>query len=134
MAALLNDMNLMTELEQYFTYKCWKGLEDLGLADKPEYQERLQHEITIINQMGYAEYFMVVSNILNWAKSNNCLFGPGRGSCVGSLVAFSLGITNSALDPIEYKLLFERFLSPGRAGQYIIDFPEFSKKEFDNLV
>ena len=71
------------------------------------YFERLNHEIKIINKMNYAGYFLIVSDYIKWAKKNNIPVGPGRGSGAGSLVAYSLDITD--LDPIEFGLIFERF-------------------------
>lgn len=82
------------------------------------YEKRLQDEIEIIIQMGFAGYFLIVADLINWAKSNNVPVGPGRGSGAGSLVAFSLGITD--VDPLRYGLLFERFLNPER-----ISMPDF---------
>tara|TARA_B100000963_G_scaffold251998_1_gene220773 strand:+ start:20528 stop:23944 length:3417 start_codon:yes stop_codon:yes gene_type:complete len=88
------------------------------------YQERLKHEINIINSMNYASYFLIVSDYIKWAKNNSIPVGPGRGSGAGSLVAYSLDITD--LDPIEYDLIFERFLNPDRISMpdFDIDFCE----------
>ena len=76
------------------------------------YFDRLQHEINIINSMNYASYFLIVSDYIKWAKNNFIPVGPGRGSGAGSLVAYCLDITD--LDPIEYDLIFERFLNPDK--------------------
>ncbi|MGH8519592.1 MAG: DNA polymerase III subunit alpha, partial [Panacagrimonas sp.] len=101
-----------------------KRFEKLALseADKPRYRERLAFEIRTIAQMGYAGYFLIVADFINWAKSNGVPVGPGRGSGAGSLVAYSLGITD--LDPLKYDLLFERFLNPERVSMpdFDIDF------------
>jgi DNA polymerase III, alpha subunit len=88
------------------------------------YSERLLHEIKIINKMNYAGYFLIVSDYIKWAKKNNIPVGPGRGSGAGSLVAYSLDITD--LDPIEFGLIFERFLNPDRISMpdFDIDFCE----------
>tara|TARA_Y100000590_G_scaffold467904_1_gene648510 strand:+ start:4178 stop:7597 length:3420 start_codon:yes stop_codon:yes gene_type:complete len=88
------------------------------------YKERLQHEIKIINKMNYAGYFLIVSDYIKWAKKNKIPVGPGRGSGAGSLVAYSLDITD--LDPIEFGLIFERFLNPDRISMpdFDIDFCE----------
>ena len=88
------------------------------------YNERLMHEIKIINEMKYAGYFLIVSDYIKWAKKNNIPVGPGRGSGAGSLVAYSLDITD--LDPIEFDLIFERFLNPERISMpdFDIDFCE----------
>ena len=88
------------------------------------YKDRLKHEINIINSMDYASYFLIVSDYIKWAKKNSIPVGPGRGSGAGSLVAYCLDITD--LDPIEYDLIFERFLNPDRISMpdFDIDFCE----------
>ena len=88
----------------------------------PSYRARLDFETDIIVQMGFAGYFLIVADFINWAKSNGVPVGPGRGSGAGSLVAYSLGITD--LDPLRYDLLFERFLNPERVSMpdFDIDF------------
>ncbi len=88
------------------------------------YKDRLLHEINIINSMDYASYFLIVSDYIKWAKKNSIPVGPGRGSGAGSLVAYCLDITD--LDPIEYDLIFERFLNPDRISMpdFDIDFCE----------
>jgi DNA polymerase-3 subunit alpha len=90
--------------------------------DQPRYRERLEFEIKTIVQMGFAGYFLIVADFINWAKQNRVPVGPGRGSGAGSLVAYSLGITD--LDPLKYDLLFERFLNPERVSMpdFDIDF------------
>ncbi|HET6471655.1 MAG TPA: DNA polymerase III subunit alpha, partial [Pseudomonadales bacterium] len=86
------------------------------------YRNRIEREVDIINQMGFAGYFLIVMEFVNWAKSQRIPVGPGRGSGAGSLVAYSLGITD--LDPLAYDLLFERFLNPERVSMpdFDIDF------------
>lgn len=86
------------------------------------YQERLKTELSVINNMGFSGYFLIVADFVSWAKKQGIFVGPGRGSGVGSLVAYALGITN--LDPIPYDLLFERFLNPERVSMpdFDIDF------------
>ena len=88
------------------------------------YKDRLDHEINIINSMDYSSYFLIVSDYIKWAKKNSIPVGPGRGSGAGSLVAYCLDITD--LDPIEYDLIFERFLNPDRISMpdFDIDFCE----------
>ena len=88
----------------------------------PEYQQRLDFELQTIIQMGFASYFLIVQDFINWAKQNGCPVGPGRGSGAGSLVAYVLKITD--LDPLKYALLFERFLNPERVSMpdFDIDF------------
>ena len=91
-------------------------------AKRPEYEARLEFEVGIIIQMGFPGYFLIVADFINWAKHNGVPVGPGRGSGAGSLVAYSLGITD--LDPLRYALLFERFLNPERVSMpdFDIDF------------
>src|SRR6185437_10352739 len=88
----------------------------------PRYRDRLEFETKTIIQMGFAGYFLIVADFINWAKTHGVPVGPGRGSGAGSLVAYSLGITD--LDPLRYELLFERFLNPERVSMpdFDIDF------------
>ncbi len=90
--------------------------------DKDIYQKRLNFELDMINQMGFAGYFLIVADFMHWARNNGIPIGPGRGSGAGSLVAFALGITN--IEPLRYGLLFERFLNPDRVSMpdFDIDF------------
>lgn len=92
--------------------QCLKGLEHRGLIGEEHYENRLKYELSIINQMGYADYFLIVADYIEFARSQRILTGPGRGSSASSLVAYCLKITN--VDPIKYDLLFERFLNPDR--------------------
>ena len=87
--------------------------------DEKIYQDRLEYELSVIKDMGFAGYFLIVADFINYAKKNNIPVGPGRGSATGSLVAFALGITG--LDPIEHGLIFERFLNPARKSMPDID-------------
>ncbi len=89
---------------------------------REEYNKRLDYELSIIKQMGFPGYFLIVADFINWAKNNNVPVGPGRGSGAGSLVAYSIGITN--LDPLRYGLFFERFLNPERVSMpdFDVDF------------
>lgn len=119
-------------IEEYFRVASFEGLEerlahlypDAGKrdAERPRYVERLEFEINTILKMGFPGYFLIVGDFINWAKNNGCPVGPGRGSGAGSLVAYALKITD--LDPLEYKLLFERFLNPERVSMpdFDIDF------------
>ncbi|HEY6241472.1 MAG TPA: DNA polymerase III subunit alpha [Burkholderiales bacterium] len=121
-------------LEDFLVQMAGQGLErrlaalypDLALRAKqePRYLARLELETKTIIQMGFAGYFLIVADFINWAKSNGVPVGPGRGSGAGSLVAYSLGITD--LDPLRYDLLFERFLNPERVSMpdFDIDFCE----------
>ena len=92
------------------------------IAIRDEYIKRLDYEISIINQMGFASYFLIVADFTGWSRKNDIPVGPGRGSGAGSLVAYSLGITD--IDPIKHGLLFERFLNPERVSlpDFDIDF------------
>ncbi|GGY28563.1 DNA-directed DNA polymerase [Paludibacterium paludis] len=91
-------------------------------ANRQRYEERLKFETDTIIQMGFPGYFLIVADFINWAKNNGCPVGPGRGSGAGSLVAYSLGITD--IDPLAYALLFERFLNPERVSMpdFDVDF------------
>ncbi|MDN8614608.1 DNA polymerase III subunit alpha [Variovorax ginsengisoli] len=119
-------------IEEYFRVASFEGLEERLAhlypdaakrdAERPRYVERLEFEINTILKMGFPGYFLIVGDFINWAKKNGCPVGPGRGSGAGSLVAYALKITD--LDPLEYKLLFERFLNPERVSMpdFDIDF------------
>ncbi len=101
---------------------------------KKIYEDRLLHELSIINSMDYSSYFLIVSDYIKWAKKNSIPVGPGRGSGAGSLVAYCLDITD--LDPIEFDLIFERFLNPDRVSMpdFDIDFCEEQRdKVFEYL-
>ena len=100
-------------------------------AKLPEYEARLTFENKIINQMGFAGYFLIVADFINWAKNNGVPVGPGRGSGAGSLVAYSLGITD--LDPLQYNLLFERFLNPERVSMPDFDI-DFCQEGRDRVI
>jgi DNA polymerase-3 subunit alpha len=101
---------------------------------KPGYFERLDYELSIIDRMGFNGYFLIVQDFINWAKKNDIPVGPGRGSGAGSLVAFSLKITD--LDPIPHFLLFERFLNPERVSMpdFDIDFCQDRRQEVIQYV
>lgn len=103
-----------------------KRLEETNKNHK-QYQERLLYELKIIHQMGFDHYFLIVFDFVRYAKMNDILVGPGRGSAAGSLVAYCLGITD--IDPLEYDLLFERFLNPERITMPDIDldFPDHKR-------
>jgi DNA polymerase III subunit alpha len=94
-----------------------EGLKERGLEAKQEYLDRLDEELTIINDKNFAPYFLVVRNMLNWAKKEDIMVGPGRGSSAGSLLCYTLGITD--IDPLKHGLLFFRFINPERN-----DFPD----------
>ena len=118
--------------EEYFRYASHEGLKERLLhlypeatkreSERPRYVDRLEFEISTILKMGFPGYFLIVGDFINWAKNNGCPVGPGRGSGAGSLVAYALKITD--LDPLQYNLLFERFLNPERVSMpdFDIDF------------
>ena len=103
-------------------------------AARPRYAARLEFEIATIVEMGFPGYFLIVADFINWAKKNAVPVGPGRGSGAGSLVAYSLGITD--LDPLAYNLLFERFLNPERVSMpdFDIDFCEAGRERVIDYV
>ena len=96
--------------------------EEVRKAKRPEYDDRLRIELEVINQMGFPGYFLIVMEFIQWSKDNGIPVGPGRGSGAGSLVAYALKITD--LDPLEFDLLFERFLNPERVSMpdFDVDF------------
>src|SRR5579863_1550649 len=109
--------------EQFLRAQAERGLSERFAAAVPgTHRERLLRELDVICQMGFAGYFLIVADFIRWARDNGVPVGPGRGSGAGSLVAYSLGITD--LDPIRYDLLFERFLNPERVSMpdFDIDF------------
>lgn len=131
--------NAEKDLEIY----SYDGLKDrLGGVILPDYEKRLLFELKVIKSMGYAGYFLIVSDFVKWSKENNVLVGAGRGSGVGSIVAWSLKITE--LDPIKYGLLFERFLNPERVSMpdFDVDFCqenrglviEYIKRKYGNVA
>ncbi len=119
-------------MAEYFRVQSHEGLEERLVQlypdaaqrekERPRYVERLDFEIATILKMGFPGYFLIVADFINWAKSHGCPVGPGRGSGAGSLVAYALKITD--LDPLRYKLLFERFLNPDRVSMpdFDVDF------------
>ncbi len=125
--------------EQVLEAHSWHGLrERLGLApDEPippafsEYGKRMEHELGVINSMGFAGYFLIVADFIGFARRGGIPVGPGRGSAAGSLVAYSLGITG--VDPIEYDIIFERFLNPERVSMPDIDV-DFCMKGRDRVI
>ena len=105
--------------EEYLKQLCEKGIAARNLADSAEMRNRLKYELKIIKDMGFVSYFLIVWDFIHYAKSQNIPVGPGRGSAAGSLVSYLLGITD--LNPLNYGLLFERFLNPERLGLPDID-------------
>lgn len=119
--------------------EAWRGLrEKLGMeADEPfqngraAYEERMKYELGVIQKMGYASYFLIVADFIQYARRSKIPVGPGRGSSAGSLAAFGLGITT--VDPIEYDILFERFLNPERVSMPDIDV-DFCMRGRDDVI
>ena len=105
--------------EAYLKEKCYEGLEKRYSTITSELKERLEYEIGIIVQMGFVDYFLIVGDFIRYAKDQGIPVGPGRGSAAGSIVAYTLEITD--IDPIKYQLLFERFLNPERVSMPDID-------------
>jgi DNA polymerase-3 subunit alpha len=127
--------------DDYFRQTSFEGLEerlahlypnaDVRDKKRPTYVERLEFEIKTILGMGFPGYFLIVGDFINWAKNNGCPVGPGRGSGAGSLVAYSLKITD--LDPLRYNLLFERFLNPERVSMPDFDI-DFCQANRDRVI
>lgn len=127
-------------VEEYFIKRAKEGLDkrlkelrerDLLAKDPEEYWERLNYEIEVIIEKGYASYFLIVADFIEWAKKRKIPVGPGRGSSAGSLVAYALGITN--LDPLRWGLLFERFLNKERPSLPDIDV-DFCMERRDEVI
>ncbi len=127
--------------DAYFRQASFEGLEErlthlypnaaVREEKRPTYVERLEFEIATILKMGFPGYFLIVGDFINWAKNNGCPVGPGRGSGAGSLVAYSLRITD--LDPLQYNLLFERFLNPERVSMPDFDI-DFCQSNRDRVI
>lgn len=128
-------------MEDYFRHASHEGLKERLLQlypdaaqrekETPRYVERLEFEIATILSMGFPGYFLIVGDFINWAKNNGCPVGPGRGSGAGSLVAYALKITD--LDPLQYNLLFERFLNPERVSMPDFDI-DFCQANRDRVI
>ena len=104
---------------EYLNKLCWEGLEERYSPVTEEMKERLNYELYTIQNMGYVDYFLIVWDFINYAKKNDIMVGPGRGSAAGSIVSYCLKITD--IDPLKYNLLFERFLNPERVSMPDID-------------
>lgn len=125
-------------VEQFFRQEVMRGLEKRfqmeSVASFDVYGERMEFECLTINKMGFAGYFLIVADFIRWSKEHDIPVGPGRGSGAGSLVAYSLGITD--LDPLKYDLLFERFLNPERVSMpdFDVDFCQERREEVIQYV
>lgn len=104
---------------EYLEKICYEGLKKRYPSDEQELKPRLEYELKVIKDMGYVEYFLIVWDYIRYAREHDIIVGPGRGSAAGSLVAYTTGITN--IDPIQYGLIFERFLNPERVSMPDID-------------
>ncbi len=128
-------------IEEYFRFASHEGLKERLLhlfpkeaereAQRPRYEERLEFELGTILKMGFPGYFLIVGDFIQWAKTHGCPVGPGRGSGAGSLVAYALKITD--LDPLQYNLLFERFLNPERVSMPDFDI-DFCQANRDRVI
>jgi DNA polymerase-3 subunit alpha len=128
-------------VDEYFRHVSFEGLDERlrhlypdparREAERPRYVERLEFELATILKMGFPGYFLIVGDFIQWAKANGCPVGPGRGSGAGSLVAYALKITD--LDPLEYALLFERFLNPERVSMPDFDI-DFCQANRDRVI
>ncbi len=120
-------------LEERFIESESRG-EPVALEKRPEYYTRLNFELSVINSMGFNGYFLIVQDFISWAKQHGIPVGPGRGSGAGSLVAYSLKITD--LDPMNYNLIFERFLNPERISMpdFDVDFCQDRRQEVIRYV
>ena len=124
--------NEVNDSYKYLYALCHKGLQK-RFNNKVEqvYIDRLNHELDVIKSMGFVDYFLIVYDYVKFAKQNNIMVGPGRGSAAGSLVSYAIGITN--VDPIKYDLLFERFLNPERITMPDIDV-DFEDAKRDQVI
>lgn len=103
----------------YLNHLCLEGFKDRYGEEESDLRKRLKYELDVIQSMGYVDYFLIVWDFINYARSRGIIVGPGRGSAAGSVVSYTLGITN--IDPMRYQLLFERFLNPERVSMPDID-------------
>lgn len=132
-----NDKNYIPKYDCEDSYAHLKNLTQKGLSKRldgnitKEYQERLDYELSVIKKMGFVDYFLIVYDYVLYAKKNGILVGVGRGSAAGSLVSYTLGITD--IDPIKYNLLFERFLNPERVTMPDIDI-DFENNKRDLVI
>ncbi len=120
---------------KYFRERCYEGLHKYyGNSPSNEITDRLEYEIDIVNQMGYIDYYLIVADYVNYARSKGIPVGAGRGSGAGSLAAYCMGITR--IDPIKYDLLFERFLNPERVSMpdFDVDFCTDRRQEVIDYV
>lgn len=120
-----------SSLEEYLETLSFAGAKQRFTEITPAIEARLRHELNIINKMGYAGYFLIVMDFIQYARNLDIPVGPGRGSAAGSLVSYCLGITN--IDPLKYNLIFERFLNPERVTMPDIDI-DFCYERRDEII
>lgn len=119
--------------DDYLKELCLQGIEKrYGKNPNKEIIERLNYELSVIKEMGFSSYFLIVQDFVNWAKENRIIVGPGRGSAGGSIIAYALNITN--IDPIKYNLIFERFLNPGRTSSLPDIDLDFTDRRRDEVI
>ncbi len=119
---------------EYFKEKCFEGLNEIFINPAQKYIDRLNYELSVINEMGYVDYYLIVADFVNYAKKSGIPVGPGRGSGAASLAAYCIGITG--IDPIKYDLYFERFLNPERVSMpdFDIDFCYVNRQKVIDYV
>ncbi|MBO5046673.1 MAG: DNA polymerase III subunit alpha [Clostridia bacterium] len=120
-----------TPSPEYLTRLTWEGLKGRYPEITDEIKKRAEYELDIIIKMGFADYFLIVWDYINWSRLNDIPVGPGRGSGVGSIVAYSIGITN--VDPLRYDLLFERFLNPDRVSMPDFDVDFCTARRYETI-
>ena len=121
-------------IENYLEKLCFEGLKKRygeNYKENPQIIERLNYELSIIEKTGFASYFLIVADFVNWAKNNGIVVGPGRGSAAGSLISYLINVTD--VDPLKYNLLFERFLNPERISMPDIDI-DFADIKRDKII
>ena len=121
----------ISDPNEYFEKLVHEGIRKRYSTVTPEIEQRVAHEIGVIQKMGYAGYFLIVQDFINAAREMGVRVGPGRGSAAGSIVSYALGITN--VDPLHYDLLFERFLNPDRVSMPDIDI-DFADNKRDRVI
>ncbi|MBQ8885475.1 MAG: DNA polymerase III subunit alpha [Clostridia bacterium] len=115
----------------YLTRLTWEGLKGRYADITPEIKARVEYELGIIIKMGFADYFLIVWDYINWSRNHGIPVGPGRGSGVGSIVAYSVGITD--VDPLRYDLIFERFLNPDRVSMPDFDVDFCTNRRYETI-
>lgn len=120
-----------TTVDEYLAALCKKNLPVRYPNPTQEVQDRLAYELAVITKTGFASYFLIVQDFINWAKERGIIVGPGRGSAAGSIISYLLNITN--VDPIQYNLLFERFMNPDRISPPDVDI-DFADTRRDEVI